>query len=256
MQPMLNIATRAAQKAGDEIMRYYDQSSQMKVTEKSRNDFVTQVDKLAEQIIIDTIHKTYPNHAFIAEESGNTGDNEYEWIIDPIDGTTNFIHGFPHFCVSIALVHNKQLQQAVVYDPFKQELFTASNGAGAKLNNKKIRVSDRKDLNGALLGTGFPFRDDQEIETFLEQFRKINPLTAGIRRAGSAALDMAYVACGRLDGFWEHNLHPWDIAAGILLVQEAGGHVTTIKNQTNVLETGDVLCANPKLHQALIKILA
>lgn len=254
MHPMLNIAVRAAQRAGDEIMRYYDQSSQMKVTEKSRNDFVTQVDKLAEQIIVETIHKTYPNHAFLAEESGSIGESEFEWIIDPIDGTTNFIHSFPHFCVSIALAHNKQLQQAVVYDPFKQELFSASKGSGATLNNKKIRVSDRKSLDGALLGTGFPFRDGQEIETFLEQFRKINPMTAGIRRAGSAALDMAYVACGRLDGFWEYNLNPWDIAAGTLLVQEAGGLVTTIENEANILETGDVICANHSVHKEIIEL--
>jgi len=224
MHPMLNIAIRAARAAGDLIVREIDRIDDIGFDKKGENDFVTDVDKGAEQVIINTIHQSYPDHAYLAEESGQSGDSEFVWIIDPLDGTTNFMHGFPHYAVSIALQHHGRLDQAVIYDPLRQELFTASRGKGAQLNNRKIRVTSKHELQGALLGTGFPFRESQDIEAFLDSFRRLYPQVAGIRRAGSAALDLAYVACGRLDGYWELALKPWDTAAGALLVQGVPAH--------------------------------
>lgn len=252
MHPMLNIGIRAAYAAGDHIIKYLDRVQDIPVNSKGRNDFVTEVDKQAEAIIIDTILKSYPNHSILAEESGSqTHDREYLWVIDPLDGTTNFLHGFPQFAVSIALKFRGQLDQAVVYDPLRQELFTASKGAGAFLNKKRIRVSNRKSLEGALLGTGFPFRDNARLELFIKSFRAFFPMTAGIRRAGAAALDLSYVACGRLDGFWEFDLNEWDIAAGSLLILEAGGKIggITIKGKDTGL--GNILAGNFKLFEEL-----
>ena len=205
MHPMLNIAIRAARAAGDLIVREMDRVGDISVDIKGKNDFVTEVDTQAEFTIINTIKKSYPDHAFLCEESGKSGDSDFTWIIDPLDGTTNFLHGFPHFAVSIALEHKGRLDQAVIYDPLKQELFTASQGKGAQLNNKKIRVSTQKTLDGALLGTGFPFGDNPKVDEFITSFKALYPNIAGIRRAGVASLDLAYVACGRLDGFWEYN---------------------------------------------------
>lgn len=222
MHPLLTIGIRAARIAGDFIIQSLDDVANLEVTEKSLHDYVSEVDRKSEQLVIKTILKSYPDHAILAEESGEQGSGEYQWIIDPLDGTTNFLHGFPQFAVSIAVKHKEKLEHAVIYDPFKQELFTASNGAGSQLNGRKIRVSNRKNLNGALLGTGFPFGDNDKLEFFIDTFRAIFPQTAGIRRAGAASLDLAYVACGRLDGFWEFGLKQWDVAAGTLLIQEAG----------------------------------
>ncbi|RME33741.1 MAG: inositol monophosphatase, partial [Gammaproteobacteria bacterium] len=203
MQPMLNMAIRAARQAGDIILRHLDRVPELKVESKGRQDFVTQVDRTAEAAIINTLHKAYPDHGFLAEESGRTGDESFLWIIDPLDGTTNYLHGYPQFAVSIALSVRGRLEQAVIYDPLKQDLFTASRGEGAQLNNRRIRVSKRPGIDGALIGTGFPVRAQDHLEEYLDQFRAVFPRTSGIRRAGSAALDLAYVACGRLDGFWE-----------------------------------------------------
>ena len=219
MHPMLNIAIRAARAAGDSIVREMDRACDIPIEDKGKNDFVTEVDKNAEEIIISTIQKSYPDHAFLAEESGQRGESDYLWVIDPLDGTTNFLHSFPHFAVSIALKQKGILNQAVVYDPLKQELFTATKGKGAQLNNRKIRVSSKKELDGALLGTGFPYSDEKAMLKFIESYKALFPKVAGIRRAGVASLDLAYVASGRLDGFWEFNLKPWDIAAGVLLIQ-------------------------------------
>ncbi len=251
MQPMANIAIRAARAAGSVIIRSLNQIDNLNIVEKSHNDFVTEVDQQAEQEIIKAISRAYPDHAILAEESGAAGDNEFQWIIDPLDGTTNFLHGFHHYAVSIAVKHKGRLEHAVIYDPMRDELFTASRGEGARLNDRRIRVTQRKRLQGALLGTGIPFRDDQDLEAYLKTLRVLITDTAGIRRAGSAALDLAYVAAGRLDGFWEFGLNPWDMAAGCLLIQEAGGLVTDIDGSDNHLETGNVLAANLNLQQQM-----
>ena len=255
MHPLLNIGIRAARAAGEIIIRNIDHMSDLSITEKGLNDYVTTVDKNAENVIIETILKSYPDHSILAEESGDIGVNEYQWVVDPLDGTTNFLHGFPHFAVSIALKHKNVLEQAVIYDPIKQELFTATKGAGAHLNNRRIRVGNRKQLKGALLGTGFPFGSNSNLENFIKTFRALFPVTAGIRRAGSASLDLAYVACGRLDGFWEFDLKEWDMAAGVLLIQEAGGIITSTANNEDYLTCGNILTANPKLHEKLVKLI-
>ena len=256
MHPMLNIAIRAARAAGDSIVREMDRACDIPIEDKGKNDFVTEVDKNAEEIIISTIQKSYPDHAFLAEESGQRGESDYLWVIDPLDGTTNFLHSFPHFAVSIALKQKGILNQAVVYDPLKQELFTATKGKGAQLNNRKIRVSSKKELDGALLGTGFPYSDEKAMLKFIQSYKALFPKVAGIRRAGVASLDLAYVASGRLDGFWEFNLKPWDIAAGILLIQEAGGISAELSGGLDYLESGNIISANPKLLKAMLKIVS
>ena len=256
MHPMLNIAIRAARAAGDSIVREMDRACDIPIEDKGKNDFVTEVDKNAEEIIISTIQKSYPDHAFLAEESGQRGESDYLWVIDPLDGTTNFLHSFPHFAVSIALKQKGILNQAVVYDPLKQELFTATKGKGAQLNNRKIRVSSKKELDGALLGTGFPYSDEKAMLKFIESYKALFPKVAGIRRAGVASLDLAYVASGRLDGFWEFNLKPWDIAAGVLLIQEAGGIRAELSGGLDYLESGNIISANPKLLKAMLKIVS
>ena len=256
MHPMLNIAIRAARTAGDSIVREMDRTSDISIETKGKNDFVTEVDKNAEGIIISVIKNAYPEHAFLAEESGQEGENDYLWIIDPLDGTTNFLHGFPHFSVSIALQNKGVLEQAVIYDPLKQELFTASKGKGAQLNNRKIRVSIKKTLDGALLGTGFPYNNESVMQQFIESYKNLFPNVAGIRRAGVASLDLAYVACGRLDGFWEFNLRPWDIAAGALIIQEAGGINAELTGGADYMETGNIISANPKMIKAMLKVLS
>ena len=256
MHPLLNIGIRAARAAGDIIVRNIDQIADIHATEKSLNDYVTEIDKRAEEVIIDTIHKSYPDHGILAEESGSQGAKRASpWVIDPLDGTTNYLHGFPQFAVSIALRNKGVIEQAVIYDPLRQELFTATRGNGANLNSRRIRVSNRKYLKGALLGTGFPFGNNQKLEEFITTFRSIFPMTSGIRRAGAASLDLAYVACGRLDGFWEFGLKEWDVAAGALLIQEAGGIVTSTKNDDSYLSSGDILTANSRLHEELVKII-
>ncbi len=254
MHPMLNIAVSAARNAGDIIVRYLNRIDHLTISSKDRNDFVSEVDRQAEDEIIATLRKAYPDHGILAEESGTHGNgDEYQWIIDPLDGTTNFLHGFPQFAVSIALRHKGKLEQAVIYDPMRQELYTASRGGGAFLDNRRIRVSNQTGLEGALLGTGFPYKDMQHLDAYLGMFRAFIPKVAGIRRPGSAALDLAYVAAGRYDGFWEIDLNAWDIAAGILLVREAGGLVGDLNGGHTHLETGNIVAAAPKLFPAMLR---
>jgi len=255
MHPMLNIAIRAARKAGDIIARSCDKVDTLKITSKKDNDFVSEVDQRAEQAVIETLLKAYPDHSILAEESGDHHGNEYQWIIDPLDGTTNFLHGFPQYAVSIALKRNNKLDVAVVYDPFKQELFTASRGEGSQLNGKRIRVTSRPTTKGALFGTGIPFSDMDLYDKHQKTMRALIPGSAGIRRAGSAALDLAYVAAGRLDGFWEFNLNPWDMAAGALLVEEAGGLVGDLEGGFGHLVSGNILASNPKLYKGMLQLI-
>lgn len=255
---MLNIAVKAARKAGSIINRASLDLELLQVTAKGRSDFVTEVDHAAEQAIIGTLKAAYPQHAILAEESGPShpqGDAEYVWIIDPLDGTTNFIHGFPQYAVSIALQHRGQLVQAVVYDPTRNELFTATRGRGAFLNDRRIRVSRRTHLRDCLIGTGFPFRQLEHLDAYLRVFKRVTESSAGIRRPGAAALDLAYVAAGRLDGFWEFGLSPWDMAAGALLIQEAGGFVADFDETHNFLTTGNIVCGNPKVFAQLLKLV-
>ncbi len=252
MDPMLNIAVRAARTAGRIIMRYYERRDEIRVNSKQLNDFVSDVDRAAEAAIIQELRSKYPDHGIWAEESGQQRGNEYEWIIDPLDGTTNYLHGFPQFSISIGLRWRGQMQQAVVYDPLREELFTASRGGGALLNDRRLRVTEQRELRGALIGTGIPFRDQSELTTYLKMLEVMIADTAGIRRPGSAALDFAYVAAGRLDGFWELGLSPWDFAAGALLVTEAGGKVTDINGGERQFETGNVIASNVRLHQAML----
>ncbi|MDT8388001.1 MAG: inositol-1-monophosphatase [Thiogranum sp.] len=254
MHPMLNIAVRAARNAGDIIVRHMNRIDLLTVATKERNDFVSEVDRQAENEIIAIIRKAYPGHGILAEESGlHEGKDEYQWIIDPLDGTTNFLHAFPQFSVSIALQHKGRLEQAVVYDPVRQELFTASRGNGAFLDNRRIRVSKQKDLHGALLGTGFPYKEQQYLDAYLAMLKALIKDTAGIRRPGSAALDLAYVAAGRFDGFWEIGLRPWDMAAGVLLVREAGGLVGDFGGAHGYMETGNIIASTPKLFPSILR---
>lgn len=256
MHPFLNTAVRAARDAGAIIVRNVDRIDSLDISSKARNDYVSEVDRQAEESIIKRLQKAYPEHGFLGEESGETSGNEYQWIIDPLDGTTNFLFGVPHYAVSIALKHRGRIEHAVIYDPIKDELFTASAGGGAMLNSRRIRVSQRKNLDGALLATGTPFREDQDAEQFIDSLRVFMNGTSGIRRAGSAALDMAYVAAGRFDGYWEFGVKPWDIAAGILLVKEAGGLAGDMDSAKNVLENGNIVAGTPKVYVEMQKKLS
>ncbi|MDX5364201.1 MAG: inositol monophosphatase [Pseudazoarcus pumilus] len=255
MHPTLNIAVKAARRAASVINRASTQLDLLTVQSKSPNDFVTEVDRAAEAAIIEVLREAYPEHAILAEESGRSGDSEYCWIIDPLDGTTNFIHGFPQYAISIALARNDVLEQAVVFDPVRNELFTASKGAGAFLNDRRIRVSRRIKLMDSLIGTGFPFRENDNIESYLGAFRELTQKTAGIRRPGAAALDLAYVACGRLDGFWEAGLSSWDMAAGALLILEAGGLVTDFGGGSDYLDSGRLVAGTPKVFAQLLPVV-
>jgi myo-inositol-1(or 4)-monophosphatase len=254
MQPMLNIAVRAARNAGDHIVRKMNKLQDLKIEQKGPNDFVSEVDRQAEEKIIETLLSSFPNHGIIAEESGEIkGSEEFQWIIDPLDGTTNYLHGFPHFAVSIACQHKGRLEHGVIYDPLKQELFTASRGDGATVNNKRIRVTNIKSTQGALLGTGFPFKHHDKLDEFLKIFNEFFTSATDIRRAGSAALDLAYVAAGRLDGFWESGLNSWDIAAGALIVREAGGITIDYEGDENYMERGQVISGNPKIISEMLR---
>lgn len=255
MHPMLNTAIKAARRAGNIIMRHIDQLERLAIETKGRNDFVTEVDRRAEAEIIRTIQSAYPNHAVLAEESGRQKGNDHLWIIDPLDGTTNYLHGYPQFAVSIALQRRGKLEQAVVLDPLRNELFTASRGSGAQLNERRMRVSKVTTLEFALLGTGFPFRTHDHLHTWINTFRVLLTHSSGVRRAGSAALDLASVACGRLDGFWEIGLSAWDIAAGSLLIQEAGGLIGDFSGGQDFLQTGNVVAGNPSIYSKMLPLL-
>ncbi|MBK1700754.1 inositol monophosphatase family protein [Thiococcus pfennigii] len=252
MNPMLNIATRAARQAGRVLLRHFDRADQLAVHDKGRNDFVTEVDRAAEAAIVNELRGKYPSHAILAEESGQHGDGETVWIIDPLDGTTNYLHGFPQFAVSIGLKHRGKLELGLVYNPLSEEMFTAVRGQGAHLNDRRLRVGKRPGLDGALIGTGFPFRDQKYMDRYLGMLRAIMQEAAGIRRPGSASLDLAYVAAGRLDGFWELGLAPWDLAGGAVLIAEAGGTVTDLAGGGNFLHTGNLVAGNLKVHQAML----
>ena len=256
MHPMLNIAVKAARRAGNVINRATRNLDVLSVRTKSANDFVSEVDQEAERAIVDTLKAAYPDHAILAEESGRAGHSDYVWIIDPLDGTTNFLHGFPQYAVSIALMHREVLTQAVVYDPTRNDLFTASRGRGAFLNDHRIRVSRRARLAEALVGTGIPFRQFAHIDAYLAILREIAQKTVGVRRPGAASLDLAYVAAGRLDAFWEFGLSPWDIAAGALLVIEAGGLVGDLEGNDRYMESGNVVAGNAKVFAQLVQVIA
>lgn len=253
LHPVVNIAVRAARSAGRILLRNLERVDRLSVNSKSPNDFVSEVDHSAEQAIIRELHGTYPDHAILAEESGAHPGNDYRWIIDPLDGTTNYLHGFPQFSVSIALMYRNRLEHAVVYDPLREEMFTASRGGGAQLNDRRIRVTARTSLEGALLGTGFPYREHTHLDAYLGMLKTLMADTAGIRRPGSAALDFAYVAAGRLDGFWELGLSPWDIAAGALLVQEAGGVVSDLAGGDHYLESGNAVAGSLRVHHTMLQ---
>jgi myo-inositol-1(or 4)-monophosphatase len=261
MHPLLNIGVRAARRAGDLIVRHLDQLDAIKVTSKGRNDFVSEVDRKAEDDIIRTIRKSYPDHAILAEESGAHGEadparSENLWIIDPLDGTTNFLHGFPVFAVSIAFMHRGRIEHGVIYDPMRQELYTASRGVGALLDGRRIRVSATRQLSQALIGTGFPYRPDSGWnEAYLAMLRDVMRESSGVRRPGAAALDLASVAAGRFDGFWEVGLSLWDVAAGALLIQEAGGILGDLAGGDGWQRSGNVVAGNPRIYEALLKLI-
>jgi myo-inositol-1(or 4)-monophosphatase len=257
MNPTLNIAVKAARKAGDIIIRYHNQIDLLTIENKAANDFVSEVDKAAEDAIIDELKYAFPDHSILGEENGEIvgKDKRFVWILDPLDGTTNYLHGFPQYAVSIALYENDEPTHAVVYDPFKEEMFTAAKGEGAYLNEQRIRITGADGFENTLIGTGFPFKEPQHLDAYLSMFKAIHPQVAGIRRAGSAALDLAYLAAGRLDGFWEIKLNIWDIAAGVLLVKEAGGYVGDFSGRDKYLETGNVVAGSEKVFKAILKTI-
>lgn len=258
MQPMLNIALRAARSAGELIVRSMDRLDSLSVNEKDSKDYVTQVDRAAEKAIVNTILKAYPDHGILGEEgssvSGHGEGADYQWVIDPLDGTTNYIHGIPHFAVSIACKFRGRVEHALVYDPILDEEFMASRGRGATLNGRRLRVTKRNNLTHAVLATGFPFRAGQmeHIDNYLQMFRSLAEQSAGIRRAGAASLDLAYVAAGRYDGFWEYGLSEWDMAAGALLVQEAGGLISDFTGGHQFLDNGHIVAGTPKCFKAIL----
>ena len=257
MEPMINIALRAARRAGENIVRASDDLDRIDFKAKGVNDFVSEVDLQAEQEITYHLQKAYPDHAILGEESGLIGDEdaEYRWVIDPLDGTTNFARGIPHYAISIACLHKGKVEHAVVLDPVRREEFTASRGRGAQLNGRRIRVSELSSLDGALLGTGIPFTGHcaEHLGAYAKSVEVLAGQCAGIRRAGAASLDLAYVAAGRLDAFWEIGLAPWDIAAGALLIREAGGLVADIDASDKFMESGNIVAGNPKCFKAVLQ---
>jgi myo-inositol-1(or 4)-monophosphatase len=256
MHPFLNTAVRAARKAGDIIVRGLARFEGVETATKGLNDFVTSIDHAAEAAIIDILKEAYPHHAFLAEESGASGNADTTWIIDPLDGTTNFMHGFPVFAVSIACQVNNRIEHGVIYDPMRQELFTASRGDGAYLENKRLRVSRQRTLEGALIATGFPYRENLHyLDAYMAMMRTIITKASGLRRPGAAALDLAYVAAGRVDGFWEIGLKAWDTAAGSLMIREAGGLIGTLDGG-EYRQAGNIVAGNPRIFNALVEALA
>lgn len=257
MEPLLNIAVNAARQAGEIIIRHMEQVEHLKITAKGSNDYFSEVDIKAEQMIINTIRKAYPEHGIFAEESGfQEGDGESLWIIDPLDGTSNYLHGFPFFSISIALQVKGRIEHGVIYDPLRHECFAASRGRGARLNDRRIRVSKQTQLSTSLLGTGYPSRDANVGQRYLPAFEALFGKCAGVRRTGSAALDLAYVASGRLDGFWEMGLKPWDVAAGSLLIREAGGLISNLQGGEDFLKHGDVVAGTPKVFKSLLQTIS
>jgi len=258
LHPMLNVAIKAARAAGAIINRASMDLDILKINTKAPNDFVTEVDQMAEEIIVQTLLEAYPDHAILAEESGRGGakDSEYVWIIDPLDGTTNFIHGFPVYCVSIALAHRGVVQQAVVYDPTRDDLFYATKGRGAFVNNRRLRVSKRTRMSDALVGTGFPFRRGDNPKRYLKMFEEVMAEVAGVRRPGAAALDLCYVAAGYYDAFFETGLQPWDVAAGSLIITEAGGLIGNFTGEADFLYQREVVAGSPKIYGQMVQILA
>ena len=257
MHPMLNIAVRAARAAGSIISRGFESQDDLKTEAKGLNDFVTRIDKEAEAAIIEKIQQSYPTHSFICEESGVSQgeDEDYKWVIDPLDGTTNFIKGIPHFSVSIALYVKGKCEQAVVFDPIRGDLFTASKGSGAQLNGYRIRVGSATELGASILATAFPFKNKDKLAQYMASFTDIFSQAGDIRRTGSAALDLAYVAANKFDGYWESGLKPWDIAAGSLIVQEAGGLLVDFTAGNDSLSRGEVIAGNPKVVKLIAKAL-
>jgi myo-inositol-1(or 4)-monophosphatase len=256
MHPMLNTAVKAARRAGSIINRATRNLDIVAVREKAANDYVSEVDQEAERDIIRTLREAYPDHSILAEESGASVKSDYQWIIDPLDGTTNFLHGFPQYAVSIALLHHGVITQAVVFDPGRNDLFTATRGRGAHLNDTRLRVSKRDQLRTSLIGTGFPYRSQEHIDAYMGILRDMMKLTSGVRRPGAASLDLAYVAAGRLDGFWELGLSKWDIAAGALLITEAGGLVGDLEGNDAYMQSGNVVAAAPKVFVEMLKTIA
>ncbi len=257
MNALQNVAIMAARRGGTILIRHLNKLDRLKVEKKGHNDFVSDVDRAAEEAVIEVILKHYPDHAIRAEESGMRGESDTVWIIDPLDGTTNYLHGFPQFCVSVGVQVNGRMEAAAVYDPMRQELFAAARGDGATLDDRKIRVSGRKDLEYALIGTGFPFRQaDMDMGPYLDMLGKVVRNTSGVRRPGAAALDLCYVAAGRLDAFWETGLKAWDLAAGSLIIREAGGIVSGLDGREDYLDSGHVLCGTPKIYAGLARLCA
>ncbi|MGH8161975.1 MAG: inositol monophosphatase family protein [Gammaproteobacteria bacterium] len=260
MDPLANIAVSAARAGGAVALRGLNRLADLHIERKRHNDYVSEIDRRAEAVIVEAIQKVHPDHAILAEESGAAGataGSDYQWIVDPLDGTTNYLHGFPVFSVSIAVTERGKLMHGVVYDPLREEMFVASRGRGALLNDRRIRVGQRRGLAGALIGTGFPFRDFNDLDAYLAMLRAVIETSGGVRRAGSAALDLAWVAAGRLDGFFELGLKPWDIAAGSLLIEEAGGEFGNLSGAPGwPVAGGDILAGNPRVFAALARSLA
>ncbi len=252
---MLNTAVKAARRAGNIINRATRNLDVVVVREKAANDFVSEVDREAEHAIISTLREAYPGHAILAEESGASGDSEYVWIIDPLDGTTNFLHGFPQYCVSIGLLHKGVPTQGVIFDPTRNDLYTASRGRGAYLNDKRLRVSRRDKLIDGLIGTGFPFRMFEYLDAYNAMLRDMMTKCAGVRRPGAAALDLAAVAAGHFDGFWEIGLSPWDMAAGVLMITESGGLVGDFEGNDKFMERGQIVAGSPKIFSQILHVL-
>lgn len=257
LNPALNTAFKAARKAGDFMMRAANNLPAVRIDNKAHNDFVSDVDRHAEEILVNAILEAYPHHRIVCEESGVLGNqqSDFEWIIDPLDGTTNYLHGHPQYAISMALLEKGVLKEALVYAPERNDLYTASRGQGALLNDRRIRVSSRFELPHCLIGTGFPVVEQSMMDTYLAILRTFLEKTAGARREGAASLDLCSLATGRFDGFFEFNLKPWDIAAGALIVQEAGGIVTDFHGEQDWLQSGNVVAANPKMLVQMLKII-
>ena len=255
--PVINVMAAAALKAARGLIRDFGEVEQLQVSIKGPGDFVSAADLKAERTLKSELGRARPGYGMLFEEVGASegSDKRHRWIVDPLDGTTNFLHGIPHFAISIALERDGEVVAGIVYEPTRDELFWAEKGAGAFLNDRRLRVSARRAMGDAVIGTGMPFRDRGDQETYLSTLASVMPATAGVRRMGAAALDFAYVAAGRLDGFWEFGLSPWDIAAGMLLVREAGGYVSDLSGGHRMMETGDVLAANDHLHLPLAALI-